>query len=77
LAREIERVGLPAVLITAIPSVAFTVGANRIIRGVAIPHPVGAPSEKPAEELAIRKRLLERALKALSEPILEQTIFEE
>lgn len=64
-------------LITAIPSVAFTVGANRIIRGVAIPYPVGAPSEESAEELYIRKCLLERALKALATPISEQTIFEE
>lgn len=63
-------------LITAIPPIALTVGANRVVRGVAIPHPVGDPREEPAVELEIRKKLLEKALQALCEPIKEQTLFE-
>lgn len=54
----------------------MTVGANRVVRGVAIPHPVGDPREEPAVELEIRKKLLEKALQALCEPIKEQTLFE-
>ena len=53
----------------------MTVGANRIVRGIAIPHPVGAPDEKPEAELQIRKDLLKKALLALSAEISEQTIF--
>lgn len=63
-------------IITAIPPIALTVGANRVVRGVAIPHPVGDPREEPAAELEIRKSLLEKALEALCEPISEQTLFE-
>lgn len=62
-------------LITAIPPIAVTVGANRIVRGIAIPHPVGDPKEEPAAELELRKDLLKKALKALSTPITEQTLF--
>lgn len=62
-------------IITAIPPIALTVGANRVVRGVAIPHPVGDPGEEPAAELEIRKVLLEKALGALCEPISEQTLF--
>ncbi len=68
--------GLPAVLITAVPPIALTVGANRIIRGIAIPHPVGAPQEEPEEEFRIRKGLVEKALKALCTSISEQTVFD-
>lgn len=67
---------MPAVLITAIPPVALTVGANRIIRGVAIPHPVGDPTKNPDDELALRKRLLEKALIALTTSISKQTLFD-
>lgn len=68
--------GLPAVLITAIPPVALTVGANRIIRGVAIPHPVGDPTKNSDDELELRKRLLEKALMALTTSISKQTLFD-
>jgi len=54
----------------------MTVGANRIVRGVAIPHPVGAPQEEPEEEFRIRKALIEKALKALCASISEQTVFD-
>ena len=54
----------------------MTVGANRVVRGVAIPNPVGDPGEEPAVEFEIRKKHLEKALRALCEPIKEQTLFE-
>jgi len=46
------------------------------VRGIAIPHPVGDPGEEPAVELEMRKELLEKALRALCEPLEEQTLFE-
>jgi hypothetical protein len=33
--------GIPTVFITALPTIAQMVGANRIVRGVAITHPTG------------------------------------
>jgi len=63
------------VLITAIPPIALTVGANRVEVRITIPHPVGDPREDPASELELRKELLKKALEALSTPITEQTVF--
>lgn len=76
MAREIERVGIPAALITAVPPIALTVGANRIVRGVAIPTPTGKPDEEPADEYAIRMKIFKKALDVLKTPITEQTVFE-
>ena len=40
--REIEKAaGIPVVQIATIVPIMLTVGANRIVPGVAIPHPVG------------------------------------
>ncbi len=73
--KEIERVGLPAVQICAIVPIALTVGANRIVRAVAIPHPTGDPRVEKKEEIEIREKLLKKALGALCAKIDEQTVF--
>jgi glycine reductase len=52
-----------------------TVGANRIVPAIAIPHPLGDPAKTPAEEHALRRALVERALAALATEIKDQTIF--
>ena len=76
--REIERVaGIPVVQIATIVPIMHTVGANRIVPGVAIPHPVGRPDEGPEGDRKARRELLLRALKALGTEIREQTVFEE
>ena len=50
----------------------MTVGANRIVPTIAIPHPLGNPALTMEEEKAIRRKLVERALEALT---TEVTIF--
>jgi glycine reductase len=75
--KEIERVGLPAVQICAIVPIALTVGANRIVRAVAIPHPTGNPKLEKKEEVEVRKKLLRTALRSLTERIQEQTVFKQ
>jgi glycine reductase len=52
-----------------------TVGANRIVPSVAIPHPLGDPDKSPEEEKAIRRHLVETALEALQTEISDQRIF--
>ena len=54
-----------------------TVGANRIVPSVAIPHPLGDPDKSPDEEKAIRRRLVETALVALETEISGQRVFNE
>ncbi len=75
--REIERVaGIPVVQIATIVPIMLTVGTNRIVPGIAIPHPTGNPALGPEGDRLARKEIVLRALKALTTPIEEQTIFE-
>ncbi len=76
LVKEIERAGLPVVHMCTITPVSLTVGANRIIPTVAIPHPLGNPALSKADEYALRRRLVENALEALQTPVDGQKIFE-
>jgi len=66
LEKEIERVGIPAVLITALSPTAKTIGANRIVQGIAITNPLGNPRISEGEERALRKEIVESALKLLT-----------
>ena len=74
--KEIERTGLPVVHMCTVTPISMTVGANRIIPTIAIPHPLGNPALSMEEEYAIRRKLVERALEALTIEVEDQTIFE-
>jgi len=74
--KEIERAGIPVVHICTIVPISLTVGANRIVPAVAIPHPLGDPSLPPAGEKALRKSMVATALKALETDVEGQTVFE-
>ncbi len=74
--KEIERARIPVVHIATIVPISLTVGANRIVPGVAIPHPLGNPDLSPQEEFALRRELVERALRALTTEIVDQTVFD-
>jgi len=52
------------------------VGAPRIVPTRGIPYPTGDPSLDPEAERAWRRRLVERALEAVSTPVTSPTIFE-
>ncbi|CAM2744927.1 glycine reductase complex selenoprotein B [Hathewaya histolytica] len=60
-----------------ITPVSMTVGANRIIPTIAIPHPLGNPALNKEDEYNLRKKLVENALKALETEVEEQTVFED
>ena len=75
MAKEIERAGIPVAHVCSIITISQTVGANRIVPSVAIPHPLGNPKLPRDEEQALRRDLLEKALAALQTPIEEQTVF--
>lgn len=74
--KEIEREGLPVVHACSIVPISMTVGANRIVPTIAIPHPFGDPGKSAEEEKALRRHLVEKALKALETHIEQQTVFE-
>ncbi len=75
--KEIERAGLPVVHMCTVVPISLTVGANRIVPTIAIPHPLGNPSLDPEAEKDLRRKLVERALKALETEVEDQTVFEE
>lgn len=72
--KEIEKV-MPVVHIATVVPISLTVGANRIVPAVAIPHPLGDPKLDAAEEKQLRRQLVEKALQALQTPVTEQTVF--
>ena len=56
--------------------ISMTVGANRIVPTIAIPHPLGNPALEKEEEYKLRRELVEKALVALQTEVEDQTIFE-
>jgi betaine reductase len=74
--KEIERAGLPIVHMCTVVPISLTVGANRIVPTIAIPHPLGNPALDAKGEFELRYHLVERALKALETPVDTQTVFE-
>lgn len=74
--KEIERAGLPVVHICTVVPISLTVGANRIVPAIAIPHPLGNPKLDAAEEKALRRKIVEKSLVALATEVEGQTVFE-
>lgn len=75
--KEIERAGIPIVHMCTVVPISLTVGANRIVPAIAIPHPLGDPKLEADEEKALRRKLVERALRGLTTEVEEQTVFED
>ena len=61
---------------TALPTIATMIGANRIVRGVAITSPFGAPERGATTELALRRAIVERALELLETEVEPGTVWE-
>jgi len=74
--KEVERAGIPVVHICTVTPISLTVGANRIVPAIAIPHPLGNPKVSMEEEKVLRRKIVETALNALTTEVTGQTIFE-
>ncbi len=74
--KEVERAGIPVVHICTVTPISMTVGANRIVPAIAIPHPLGNPALDKGEEKELRRRIVEKALDALTTEVDGQTIFD-
>lgn len=74
--KELEDVvNVPAVHICTVVPISLTVGANRITPAVAIPYPLGNPQLSAEEEKVLRRKIVEKALHALTTEVQEQTVF--
>ena len=69
-----ERRGIPTAFITALPTIALQAGANRVLRGVSIAHPVSDPTA--SDEVAGRRAVVERALEMLETEIDHQQVWQ-
>ena len=74
--KEIERAGIPVAHVCTVVPISLTVGANRIVPAVAIPHPLGNPALSKEDEKALRRELVLKALRALQTEVDGQTVFE-
>ena len=74
--KEIERAGIPVVHMCTVTLISMTVGANRIVPTIAIPHPLGNPALTPEDEYALRYKLVEAAINAFTVEVDKQTVFE-
>jgi glycine reductase len=73
--KGIEKSGIPVVHICTVVPISLTVGANRIVPAVAIPYPLGDPTLNKVEEKVVRRKIVEKALVALTTEVSEQTVF--
>jgi glycine reductase len=55
--------------------VAVMVGANRVVPAAGIIHPLGSAEMSAEEEKALRRKIVERALEALSAEVTRPTVF--
>lgn len=74
--KEIERAGIPVVHICTVVPISLTVGANRIVPAIAIPHPLGNPAKTMEEEKQLRREIVLKSLKALETEVHGQTVFD-
>jgi glycine reductase len=75
MSKELEKAGLPVALISAMFPVAQQVRANRIVKGVSIPHPCGDPNLSKELDARLRREIVQTALKALESEVTGPTLF--
>lgn len=76
IAKELERVGIATVCVSALYAVAESVGANRIMKaGGKFHYPFGSPEASPEAEVNWRRRMVEAALKVLAKDVKKPTVF--
>ena len=75
MSKELEKAGLPVAIISAMYPVVEQVRANRIVKGVSIPHPCGDPSLPPELDAKLRREIVQTALRALEAEVNGPTLF--
>ena len=64
-------------VISALPPLAMQAGANRVVQGMKIEHVCGDPSLPPEADRALRRRLVEQALRALQADVQQPTLMQQ
>jgi hypothetical protein len=64
------------VLVTALPTIGLMIGANRVLRGVAITNPTGDPTLSPTEELDLKRTIVSRAIEMMEADVPPGSVWE-
>ncbi len=75
IAREIEKEGMPVVVISAMAAMAKQTGANRVVTGTKLIHPCGDPNLSPDADFQLRQEIVKTALSALKTNVEGPTVF--
>lgn len=73
--REIEKAGIPIVLMANLIPVATSVGVNKMVPTISIPYPLGDPATPLEEQYKLRYHRVGVALDALTADVSEPTLF--
>ncbi len=63
-------------VLSALPPLAMQAGANRVIQGVKIEHVCGDPTLPSDADRALRRRLVQQALRALQADVQQPTLMQ-
>ena len=75
MAKEIERTGIPVVVMCNLIDVAKTVGSNRMVQTVSVPYPLGDPQMSKEAEWTLRYHRVGVALDSLAVELCEPKVF--
>ena len=75
ISKELDRAGLPVAIVSAMYPIAEQIGASRIVKAVAIPHPCGDPTLPAEVDRQLRREIVITALKALETKVESSTVF--
>ena len=75
ISKELDRAGLPVAIVSAMYPIAEQIGASRIVKAVAIPHPCGDPTLPAEVDRQLRREIVIMALKALETKVESSTVF--
>jgi glycine/betaine/sarcosine/D-proline reductase family selenoprotein B len=76
MARALEEEGIPVAQLCTMVNVALGIGSSRVVPSRSVLYPTGDPELDIKGEQRLRRRLLEKALEAVRNPIAEATVFE-
>lgn len=63
-------------MLSAIPLIPISTGANRVVKGVRVEHVCGNPLLSPEDDLQLQLHIVRTALRALQTPVDGPTVFE-
>ncbi len=74
--KEVERLGIPVAMISAIYELPMITGANRVVKGARIEHVCGDPSLGEQKDFEYGLRITRTALAALETAVDVPTLFD-